>query len=366
MVRDYFIKLSVERDNKNYGNLIIDYKAKKNTFSIRTQELADKSLEEDLYNLWEKGYLPDAGVKAEIQEQHGKEKGKDIYEIYVDGSFINGCVGYGVVILRNGQLFKELSGTVTDDLFTGSRQVGGEIAGVIEALKWCKNQGIEEISIYYDFENLKKWVTGEYSANTAMSVTYRDFVRNCGISINWNKVLGHSGIRWNERADKLAKSGAGLQTADAQNADMLIKEPGVTGEQSTREQSVGEQSIGGYSKVSEGLAIEDKYPVINNKSPAIENKSENLLEELETIAEKFSHFLACNGYKAEYLRIDNGIAAKIKVGKDDHSLGYINIYNTSKLHMQPRYHEIRDSESRIELDKLWNSFIAKQDEGKGK
>jgi ribonuclease HI len=350
MVRDYFIKLSVEKENRNYGNFVIDYKAKKNTFSIRTQELTDKSLEEDLHNLWEKGELPDDEVKAEPHAEHGKETGKNIYEIYVDGSFINGCVGYGVVILRNGRLFKELSGLVTDNLFTGSRQVGGEITGVIEALKWCKNQGISEISMYYDFENLKKWVTGEYLANTVMSATYRDFVRNCGVLVHWNKVLGHSGVRWNERADELAKSGAGLQTAGTQNqeeqttgvqnTDLLTKKPGATGEQST----------GTNTKTSEGLAIE--------------NKSEKLLEELEDIAEEFSFFLECNGYIAEYLRIDNSMAAKIRVEKDDRNLGYINIYNTSKLHLQPRYHEIRDSELRIELDKLWKSFIAEQDEDK--
>ena len=302
MVRDYFAKISIEKGNKNYGNLIIDYKAKKNTFSIRMQELKDKSIEEDLFTLWEKGELSDTSEE------------KDVFEIYVDGSFINDSIGYGVVILKNGNLFKELTGQVTDPVFMGSRQVGGEITAVIEALKWCRDAGINEISIYYDFENLKKWVTGEFSANTPMSRAYRDYVLNSGIRIHWNKVAGHTGVRWNERADELAKNGSGVQAAKVLTED------------------------------TENLSFE--------------NKSNSLLEELEETAEEFAFFLENNGFIAEYLRIDNGMAAKICVEKDGETLGYINIYNTSKLRLQPRYHEIRDEDLRVELDKLWSCFMS--------
>lgn len=215
MIRDYLIKLLIEKDSVTYGNLIIDYKAKKDSFSIRTQELKDKSIEDTLFILWEKvekaSKLSDETSKNGFSEnilsqEYGYEKDK--YEIYVDGSFADDCVGYGVVILKNGQLLKELSGMVTDELFTGSRQVGGEIIAVMEALAWCKTEHIDNISIFYDFDNLKKWATGEYSANTPMTKVYREYVQNCGINIQWNKVPGHSGVRWNERADELAKKGA--------------------------------------------------------------------------------------------------------------------------------------------------------------
>ncbi|NMB98530.1 MAG: hypothetical protein GYA02_18305 [Clostridiaceae bacterium] len=338
MIRDYSVKISIEKENMNYGNLIIDYKAKKNTFSIRMQELKYKSIEEDLFILWEKGeFLNTSGEKGKLpdttegkDEIPGASEGGDFFEIYVDGSFINDSIGYGVVILKNGNLFKELTGQVTDPVFMGSRQVGGEIAAVIEALKWCRNSGINEISIYYDFENLKKWVTGEFSTNTIMSRVYRDYVLSSGIKIRWNKVDSHTGIRWNERADQLAKNGSGVRAAEAQAVEMLP-----------------EDCKNLYPKNIENIeSIEN-----------IENRSNNILKELEETAEEFAFFLENNGFIAEYLRIDNGMAAKICVERDGKTLGYVNIYNTSKLHLQPRYHEIRDEELRVELDKLWDSFM---------
>jgi len=221
MVRDYLIKLLIKKDSISYGNLIIDYKAKKDSFSIRTQELKDKSIEDTLFLLWEKGLKESELIDNESQDKEdscerngAKEKGceKDRYEIYVDGSFVGDNVGFGVVILKNDKVVRELSGTVTDEVFKGSRQVGGEIMAVMEALAWCRNNNIDNVSIYYDFENLKKWATGEYSANIPMTRLYREFVQNCGVNIQWNKVAGHTGVRWNERADELAKKGASMSS----------------------------------------------------------------------------------------------------------------------------------------------------------
>ena len=59
------------------------------------------------------------------------------FEIYVDGSFINGATGYGAVILRNGQVVDELSGPVDASEVDGTRQVAGELIAVKEALNWC-------------------------------------------------------------------------------------------------------------------------------------------------------------------------------------------------------------------------------------
>jgi ribonuclease HI len=226
---------------------------------------------------------------------------EDSYEIYVDGSYINNNVGYGVVILKNGELLKEISGCVTDPVFTGSRQVGGEITAVMEALAWSKREKISKVTIFYDLENLKKWATGEYSANIPMSKAYRDFIQSSGVSVQWNKVAAHSGVKWNERADELAKKG----TAES---------------------------------------------VKNNK------EAPDLIKELEETAERFALYLEDNGYIAEFLRIYNKMSAKICIEKDGELLGYIDIYNTKKLHLQPRYHEIKEDEVMEEMERLWETF----------
>jgi ribonuclease HI len=94
------------------------------------------------------------------------------YQAYVDGSFIDGCIGYGAVILKGGQMVAELFGSVDDPEAIQSRQVGGEIRAVVETLKWCKNRGINEIEMFFDFLNIEKWATGAYKTNTPMTIAY--------------------------------------------------------------------------------------------------------------------------------------------------------------------------------------------------
>ncbi len=226
MIREYMAKVAIKKDNIDYGNLIIDYKPTKNTFSIRFQELKDKSIEGILFAIWETMTIASKDVhttsgnddkdnlnKSKIEfmdASSGKEKlnnfdSKENIEIYVDGSFANKVVGYGAVILKNGKVIEELSGIVEDADYLSSRQVGGEIFAVMKALEWCKEKNIKEVMIYYDFENLEKWVNGKYMTNIPMTRNYAEYVRNCGIKIKWLKVTGHTGVKYNERADKLAK-----------------------------------------------------------------------------------------------------------------------------------------------------------------
>jgi exodeoxyribonuclease-3 len=231
-------------------------------------------------------------------------KPKDNYEVYVDGSY-NGNVGYGVVVLKNGELLEELSGLVTDPIFTGSRQVGGEIIAVMEALKWFKdkknNNTVNDITIYYDFENLKKWAKGEFQTNIPMSKIYKDFVQKSGMNIIWKKVAAHTGLKWNEKADELAKKG----------------------------------TFAGAVSLKE---------------------NPSLIEELKNIAEEFAQYLEDNGYIAEFLNIYNEMYAKICIEKEGEQIGYINIYNTKKLHLQPRYHEVKESKDKKNIEGLWENF----------
>lgn len=131
---------------------------------------------------------------------------KETYEVYVDGSFFNDCVGYAAVILRNGALLKTISGTVKDEAFVNSRQVGGELMAVIKAIEWCRENGITSISLYYDYTGIKAWATGEWKAKKPLTRFYTDYIRKSGIKIFWKKVKSHSGNYWNDYVDKLARN----------------------------------------------------------------------------------------------------------------------------------------------------------------
>lgn len=128
-------------------------------------------------------------------------------DIYTDGSFIKGKCGFGAVILENESVIHEFSGIVTDKSLLSHRQVSGEIAAVVESINWCITHNIKEVTIYYDYEGVAAWAKGIWKTNTPMTARYADFFKNCPMTIHWQKVKSHSGNKWNDYADKLAKNG---------------------------------------------------------------------------------------------------------------------------------------------------------------
>lgn len=126
-------------------------------------------------------------------------------EAYVDGSYREGKVGWGAVIVKDDELYGELSGLLDEEEVQGTRQVAGELKAVKEVIFWCKEQKVKEIYIYYDYTGIKEWITGAWKAKNSVTQDYRDYVRASGINIYWVKVKSHSGNRYNDKADKLAR-----------------------------------------------------------------------------------------------------------------------------------------------------------------
>jgi ribonuclease HI len=129
-------------------------------------------------------------------------------EAYVDGSWMDGKVGWGAIIVKDNKIFKELSGVLTEEEVQGTRQVAGELWAVIEVVKWCIKNKINNIKVYYDYTGIKEWVLGTWKAKKEITQNYRDFIRNANIEISWEKVKSHSGNYFNEKVDLLAKSKA--------------------------------------------------------------------------------------------------------------------------------------------------------------
>lgn len=214
LVRDYLLKIKVIENNNVLGKLIIDYSPKRQSYKFRRDsDLSDEQFLRIVALLGETDKLKTetGSGKKNVNKQKSEAADIDVttlYYAYVDGSFIEGCTGYGAVILRAGSIVAELSGKVDTPEAFNSRQVGGEIQAVIEVLEWCKNEKVKEITIFYDFQNIEKWATGKFRTNTPMTQAYKEYIDNCNISITWHKVESHTGIELNERADLLAKNGA--------------------------------------------------------------------------------------------------------------------------------------------------------------
>lgn len=88
----------------------------------------------------------------------------------------------------------------------------GELTAVLEALEWAVGQGLREVVIRYDSEYAAHMARGDWKAkvNRRLVEQSRQALRRAereGIEVVWRHVKGHSGHRWNERADALASAG---------------------------------------------------------------------------------------------------------------------------------------------------------------
>lgn len=203
---DYLVKVIITRGEMRYGNINLYYSPNKRTFSIKTHELKDKFVVPDIESAWSSRDPEDqkeTGLLASAQSVSLNE-----FEAYVDGSFIDGPIGYGALILKDGKLVFEVGSTVDDSTLLDMRQVGGELQAVYAVIKWCKENHIHQISIFYDYEGIECWATGRWKAKNSATEAYAKFIKSCEIGITWNKVKSHSGVQWNEYVDRLAKKGS--------------------------------------------------------------------------------------------------------------------------------------------------------------
>ena len=133
----------------------------------------------------------------------------DIYDIYTDGSNDEDIkVGWGYIVLKNGEVIFEDCGEA-NPIYNSSRNINGEVHAVIEALTWCMENNILEISLHHDYTGISKWAKDEWNANKPLTKYFKEFMKCNTVEVDWIWVKGHSGNEWNGRADVLAGKGRG-------------------------------------------------------------------------------------------------------------------------------------------------------------
>ena len=134
---------------------------------------------------------------------------------YVDGSFDVGTKQYGsgIVLLYKDQKLT-FSEKGSDESLTSMRNVAGEIKGAEFAIDYAVKNNYKKVMIHYDYEGIEKWCTLEWKANKEGTKAYRDFYINSvkNIMIEFVKVKAHTGDKYNEEADILAKKSIGIGT----------------------------------------------------------------------------------------------------------------------------------------------------------
>ena len=79
-------------------------------------------------------------------------------------------------------------------------------------MRYAVENGIERIVIYHDYEGIAKWCNGAWRANKEGTKAYRAYYDQVKdkLKIQFIKVKGHSGDKYNDMADRLAKKALNL------------------------------------------------------------------------------------------------------------------------------------------------------------
>ncbi len=135
-------------------------------------------------------------------------------EAYVDGSYEH-CIrayGSGVVILKDNKVEKTYSTKGENESLVSMRNVAGEIEAAKIAMQYCISNEVENLTLYFDYEGIEKWCNGAWKANKEGTIDYKKFydsIKN-KLNVKFVKVKAHSGNKYNEEADRLAKASIGI------------------------------------------------------------------------------------------------------------------------------------------------------------
>lgn len=136
----------------------------------------------------------------------------DVIHAYVDGSFDreSGIYGSGVVVLYKEKEILLFRGGNEESL-ASMHNVAGEILGAEMAMEWVeKHLDVLEktvLILYHDYQGIARWASGEWKAQKKGT---QDYVKKYKyyqekFTIQFVKVKAHSGVKYNEIADELAK-----------------------------------------------------------------------------------------------------------------------------------------------------------------
>lgn len=240
--------------------------------SFKTEGEAKKYLENkvDLNSLEDNPYKDDESV----------------IHAYVDGSYNIKSHEFscGVVIVYGDEIIK-LSQKSEDLELASMRNVAGEILGAEIAMQWFYDKVDElkekKLIIYHDYEGIAKWALGLWEAKKPGTINYvekyNEFTKK--IEIGFVKVKAHSGNKYNDLADELAKNELGIKTGIKKNKNYILKKRDLDFCKYTKQ--TGSKGWASFFHKEGKMLVKNGEPIIGKEK--IQHAMEGLLDSEKTI-----------------------------------------------------------------------------------
>ncbi|MBD5465502.1 MAG: hypothetical protein HDR22_06745 [Lachnospiraceae bacterium] len=129
-------------------------------------------------------------------------------DAYIDGSYDDNLkkYSYGIIIFYNQRKY-QFSSSGNDKELVELRNVAGELLAAMNAMQFALEKEVRGINIYYDYQGIEMWATGNWKANLPFTKKYTEFSRMVmnKLKVNFIKIKSHSGNKYNDEVDLLAK-----------------------------------------------------------------------------------------------------------------------------------------------------------------
>lgn len=124
--------------------------------------------------------------------------------VFVDGSFSPGFPysGWAFVVTEDDKELARGNGLTAFE--AESRNIDGEVMASYQAMRWLDAHDKKGV-ICHDYEGIARWAKGEWAAKSNIAKRYVTAVQPYLHRVQFEKVAAHTGVKWNELVDQLAK-----------------------------------------------------------------------------------------------------------------------------------------------------------------
>jgi len=189
---------------------------------------------------------------------------------YIAGSFNNQTneYGYGVVLFYDGGE-ERYAEKFSDAENSSMRNVSGEIEGAKRAMKFCYDNGIKSIDIFYNYEGIEKWCTQAWQAKKPGTKEYRAYYKmvSHSVDIRFVKVTADLNNEYNDSANSLAKGAVGLNN---DQPGMAVRNNGVIAQGIHQDDlesvlDLMKEDFPGLSITNKGIPYATQYELVINQ-----------------------------------------------------------------------------------------------------